>query len=1093
METIEQNNNTPMTFALSLAQMDIYLDQSRYPNSPMYNVGGYIRIGQVDLARLRQAHIRLVQSHDVFALRIRSSADGVQQYLAQTWDVLLPLVDLSDSQMPQQSARQWLAQWFESSMTIEDSQLYKAAVIKLDDDNYWYAGFAHHLIMDGWGFANWARWLGRYYNEFQSQQASSPSWQDIVQQDEQYLLSDKYVRAKEYWRDQLGLNAAAIVTEQYAMPLDGPQSARHCIALSEAQYHKIKAFADGQQVGLAQVFLGLCASYFCSAYQLEQLVFGVSSHNRCGFRQKQMPGVFTTISPLRIAPAKGLNFIELLCQIQTTQKRNFRHQRYPLGHLIQDSKRAGHNLSEFDFSFNYLKLDSQLSFETGTADLVYLSNHHQKTPLTLTVWEYGAQDAAHHCELQLDFNLRYFHPQEANLLGERLLHHLFELIGSAHRPIEQVSILPPQEVSLLVNELNNTQAQYPSEYLIPQLFEAQARTKGDAVAVVGKGSDGMMRSISYRQLNCRSNQLAHYLREQRLAVGDKVGVCMSRSPELIVAIMAILKAGGVFVPLDANYPEARLGYMIKDSAIGHLITEQALSLRLQSVFSAHLVILDSETTAHQLALYAEQNPEFASPQASVSPAYVIYTSGSTGEPKGVECTHNGVVNCMSHIQQLAPLNSPVPSLLWSSVSFDVSVLEIMSALLYGHALHVTCEQTRMPSEVLFDYMTQADIECAFVPPFMVKDFVIWLRQQTKRPPLKRLVVGVESLLLQDLHEISQLLPDVVVLNGYGPSEATICSSFYRIDKRSKTPQEYAPIGRPISNTQLLVLDKNRKLVPLGCRGELYIGGDCLALGYFNNAEQTQARFVANPYSDAVDSRLYRTGDVVRYLPVFDGFDSVDGGNNLTFLGRSDDQIKLHGLRIEPAEISAKLQNHEWVKDALVILQTDRQSKRYLVAYVITTAQAPAIEHSALAEQLRFFLRRNLPEHMVPASLVVVDSWPLTKNGKVDKQALPQGLVSSGETAHVTAETEMEKLLVELTAPMLELPPQHISVVASFFELGGNSLVLTRLIFMVNQRLNLNLELSNLYGANNIRTMATVVDELLATTKQNSQNQKTMII
>ncbi|SEB05509.1 amino acid adenylation domain-containing protein, partial [Alkalimonas amylolytica] len=389
-----------------------------------------------------------------------------------------------------------------------------------------------------------------------------------------------------------------------------------------------------------------------------------------------------------------------------------------------------------------------------------------------------------------------------------------------------------------------TALDYPQDKCIHELFEQQAEDNPDAIAVVFKNSQ-----LTYSELNCRANQLARYLLERRQVEPDSlVGICIDRSLDMIVAILAVLKAGGAYVPLDPSYPYERLSYMLQDADLATVLTQSHIVKSLP-VEKSQALCVDDTMLIQELRQYSTEN---TSPSllglTSSHLAYVIYTSGSTGQPKGVKCHSRGVHSLLNNIESLAPLKEGGACMIWTSLSFDVSVYETMSALCYGHSLHVIDRELMMNAVQLFDFIKSSKISSAYLPPFFIKDFITWLAVQDVKPELERLLVGVESILLDDLLTIKSLIPDLNILNGYGPTEASICSTLYRVDE-PHCKSQMAPIGKVVNNSQAFVLNKQLGIVPKGVTGELYIGGAGLARGYLNLPELTAERFIANPFYD----------------------------------------------------------------------------------------------------------------------------------------------------------------------------------------------------------------------------------------------------
>ena len=722
--------------------------------------------------------------------------------------------------------------------------------------------------------------------------------------------------------------------------------------------------------------------------------------------------------------------------------------------------------------FNYLKLDSRLNIEGEQAELKYLSHNHEQTPLVITIWEYKDSEEI---EVQFDHNLAYLSEHDVNLLKDRFDWILKQVVEQDVDNIHNIQLIPHNELKQIQGFVKGKKANYPKDQLIHQLFEEQARLHPDHLAGVFEDNE-----LTYRELNEASNQLAHHLRAQGVEAETLVGLCVERSLEMVIGILAILKVGGAYVPIDPTYPQARIQHMLDDAKLKYILTQSSLSSVFTDVETRHLIELDSALIKKKLQTYLSSNLQQIDHQNSL--AYVIYTSGSSGLPKGVACYSKSVINLLHQFEQLAPIGQEMSTLNWTSLSFDVSVYEIMSALIYGRTLHIITNEMRMDPNSLFDFIQKNDIGSTYLPPFFIKEFIFWLKSQNRKPRIKRLLVGVESIILKDLKSIQELIPEIQIVNGYGPSETTICSSLYKVELNKNSLSFFAPIGRPVNNSQLFVLNESKQLVPEGNYGELYIGGHGLARGYLNQPDLTAERFIQNPFSDDPSERLYKTGDLVRYLP--------DG--NMEFIGRIDDQVKIRGFRIELGEINSQLSQNDNVAASLVLAIDVELGQKRLVAYLVAKS-GKALDVKTLVSGLRQSLQQNLPDYMLPSAFVVLDEFPLTPNGKVDRKALPapDGLKLQGE--YVPPQSEYEKKMVSIWAELLNFDAKTISVTADFFELGGDSLLLTKLGFLVNQEFKLNLELSDLYGINNLQMMSHAIEEAVNLANKNTNRNKTIVI
>jgi len=592
-------------------------------------------------------------------------------------------------------------------------------------------------------------------------------------------------------------------------------------------------------------------------------------------------------------------------------------------------------------------------------------------------------------------------------------------------------LLTPAEEKQLVETWNNTLRTYPDDKCICQLFEIQVKKTPDAIAVVYENH-----KITYHELNKRSNQLAHYLQTLGVKSDIIVGVCLERSVELIIGLLGILKAGGVYMPLDPAYPAARLQFMLEDARSSILVTQSSLSAIFQPSESVHIVSIDTDW--EHIFGHDTQNPPFVTVPQNL--AYVLYTSGSTGQPKGVACHHAGVVNLLDDFENRQPIRQGDACSLWTVISFDVSVYEIWSALLAGGCLHIAPDHIRSDPDLFLNWMSIFQINNAYLPPFMLNALAD--RQSSEPLPLRRLLVGVEPIAESLLVEIRTKTPGLCLINGYGPTEATICATLYSIPKQSDRSGN-APIGNPVQNMGVYVLDKFQKPTPYGMPGELYISGVGVAKGYLDNPELTRERFIPNPLNN--DIILYRTGDKVRYLP--------DG--NLSFSGRFDYQVKLRGFRIELGEIANSLKTHPDILEAVVILRDDLQAGKGLVAYFVT-AENSTPNNEALQE----YLLEQLPAYMIPNVFVQLAALPQTLQGKIDRRALPAPPKAEQSAPIAVPCTPTEIQLADIWSEVLEI--KNISRNDNFFHIGGDSLRAVQIIVRVNKAMSTELPQQSLH-------------------------------
>jgi len=632
---------------------------------------------------------------------------------------------------------------------------------------------------------------------------------------------------------------------------------------------------------------------------------------------------------------------------------------------------------------------------------------------------------------------------------ERLLQ---EIVENPDRPVTDLPLLPEQEEKLMLQDWNETAVSFPDDTCIHELFEQQARHRPDAVALTYRGN-----SVTYDELNARSNQLAHYLSEIGIGVGDLVGIAMPRSSEMIVGILGTLKTGAAYIPLDPAYPQKRLTFMVEDAK------PAALLIISDESFLGHLAhhkptIINLETEWPNIRQKSHSN--LPSHVTADDLAYVIYTSGSTGKPKGAMLAHRGLCN-LSDVQQRAfNIRAEYSRILqFSPLSFDASVWEIFMALRNGAALVLADQEVLADAQSLVKLMSQEQVTTVTLPPSMLAVL------PTKALPGLETVIAAGEACSAEL--VKQWAPGRQFFNAYGPTETTVCAAMYLCKPDDpKAP----PIGRPISNFQLYVLDQFMQPVPIGVPGELCVGGVGLAHGYLNRPEQTTKQFVHLPAigdwqaPDGRPFRLYRTGDLVRLR--------ADG--NIEFLGRIDNQVKIRGVRVELGEIEEALKSHEGLQDAVVLAHGQTVEDRRLIAYVI-----PYNESAPSAKEMRTFIRRSLPESMVPSHFIELASFPLSPSGKIERSALPspQNLPVRTSQAYVSPRNKTEVKLVELSAELLQV--KRVGVHDDFFELGGHSLLATQLMTRVQDLFNVTVPLRALFEDPTISALAIHIDDQLA--------------
>jgi amino acid adenylation domain-containing protein len=670
------------------------------------------------------------------------------------------------------------------------------------------------------------------------------------------------------------------------------------------------------------------------------------------------------------------------------------------------------------------------------------------------------------------YDVSLFSAQHIEQLNDhlcRLLEGLSQTIGQSTQTPHSLPLLSVGEIQHLVHDLNDTSMEYSKDKCIHELFEQQVADYPDNVAVVFED-----RQLTYKQLNEKANQLAHYLKEHHRITPDTfVGLCVERSIEMVIGILGILKVGGAYVPLDPGYPQERQSYMLEDSAL-KLVLSQSHIQGVIPEFLGEVMLLDGLSDLHHSSHicndYKVTNlTKVDTDLNSSNLAYLIYTSGSTGKPKGVMVEHGSLVNYQKHVASVYELLNSDSVLQFSNICFDLFVEEFFGALCHGARLVLRNEDSASGMEAFMSFCGENDVSVVSVPTAFWAEMIAQ-QKSCEYEHLRMVIVGGEALSMSTAkdHE-KQFGSKVTLINSYGPTEATITAASYRVESVHFN-DKIVPIGKANVNCHLFVLNDNLSLCPKGVVGELFIGGDGLARGYLNRPDLTKKQFIPNPFYDESTAnsspRLYRTGDLVRYLE----------NGDLVFLGRTDDQVKIRGFRIELGEVETQLAQLEEVDSALVIAKELAGSKQ-LVGYIKPTIVLAEQEQGEVIKGMIGELKSRLPEFMVPRIIMVVEEWPLTPNGKVDRKALPAPDGSTLQGEYFAPETETEQVLVAIWAELLNIDVESVSIKANFFELGGHSLLTVRLLFLIHTHFEKACELSSLFNEPTIQSQASMLDSL----------------
>ncbi|WP_338571355.1 amino acid adenylation domain-containing protein [Erwinia billingiae] len=1038
-------------YPLTSSQQAVWLDQALTPDTPCYNVGGLWRIDSpLDASLLHRAINLVLQQHDALKIKLTEGEEGINQTTVHKREFILECHDVSRESQPVHTAREILNARLIQPFKLYGELLWRSSLVKVNATTSLWLVNAHHIIADGTSVSLLGRMIIDRYKSLLLGQAlavtdACAGYTDFIGQDRDYLASSRYPRDRAYWLSRFADAPASLLERRNGFAASEAWPSTQILrTLPQARYRQLTAFAGRYGASPMHFFSALMACWFARQWQTEDFTLGVPVHNRSGARHKQTLGMFSAMLPVRLQIDTAQPFSSLIRQVSAELRRSYRHQRFPVAELnrhLRLSQQGRRQLYDMSFSLETFPTDIELN---GTPLKVEALHHgFEQMPVAVYLRHYHPGDDP---VLECNVNQAWFSEQEAGKIADRLLHLLNAILDAPpEQPMALLPLLLPDEQHAILNVWNDTAADWPLPEGIHRWFEQQVSKTPDAVALCG------VAEMTYATLNAEANRLAHWLRAGGIQPDDRIALCVSRGADMVIALLAILKAGAAYVPLDPDYPQDRLQHMLTDCGAKQVLVDDVGARALQPIASLPLVHLRNDQPRWQ-AGSTDNLPALADdPQRSL--AYVIYTSGSTGKPKGVMNEHLAVMNRLQWMQDAYPLTAQDRVLQKTPFSFDVSVWEFFWPLMVGARLAMAKPGGHQDPGYLSDFIQQQQITTLHFVPSMLQLFLRHGEMAHCRS-LRRLFCSGEALPLTAVERCHQQLPAVELHNLYGPTEAAVDVSYWHCK-----PGEIGssvPIGRPVANTQLYILDANLQLLPPGISGELHIGGVQVARGYLNREELSQQRFIADPLSAQPDARLYKTGDLARWRE--------DG--NIEYLGRNDFQVKIHGLRIELGEIEQQIVACPQVEDCVVLACEDNDGDKRLIAWVV------ARPDPQLADSLRQQIGQSLPEFMLPASFVRVDALPLSPNGKLDRKALPMP-AADAQPAFTPPATEKERLLAACWSDLLGVSP--VGRDDDFFALGGHSLHAIQLMMRLRKR-GIEVEMKTLFAHPKLRQQAEALSQ-----------------
>ncbi len=1022
---------------LSFAQQRLFFLAQMEEASKAYHVpwGLHLR-GELDTAALRRALDRIVARHEALRTTFVLLDGEPVQRIASAADSRFHLLerDLQRQRDAPTELNRLLAEHANASFNLQIGPLIRGLLVRESEDEHTLLITMHHIVSDGWSLGVFRNELSQLYSAFRREEEDplpelEVQYADYAMWERRWLEGEVLRQQSEYWKEALqGAPAFLELPTDHARPAQQDyRGGVEELVLEHGLTAGLKELSWRQGTTLYMTLLAGWAALLARLSGQGEAVIGTSVANRGRAEIEGVIGFFANTLALRVDVSGAISVKELLKQVKEVSLRGQQNHNLPFERvveIVQPERSLTHNpLFQVSFAWQNAPEGSMLLPGVEAKPLESLPYQPAKFDLTLFMREANGTITG-----ELEYATSLFEPGTVRRYREYFRRLLEGMVAHDWEMVDRLGMLSESEREQVLYRWNATAVEFPSNKTLPELFAEQVERTPKAVAVEYEG-----RQLTYRQLNRQANQLANYLQTLGVKPEMRVALCVERSLEMIVGLMAILKAGGAYVPLDPAYPQERLQYMLENSGPVVLLTQAQVMERLGPL-PASLATLDLTDTS-SWANQPRSNPETLG--AGFTPAhlaYIVYTSGSTGKPKGVMVSNQNLVS--STFARKLAYGDLGRFLLLSSISFDSSVAGIFGSLLHGGTLVIaSSDVVRDPLRLNME-LQRLGVETLLCVPSLYKHLLEYSVGHGKKKQLSRVIVAGEACPSDLVAKSAQQQPQVELFNEYGPSEATVWASMYRC--ADPLGSQSVPIGRPIANTRVYILDRYGEPAPIGVAGELYIGGAGVARGYLNRSELTAERFVPDPYAAEAGTRMYKTGDVGRWL--------ADG--KLEFLGRNDEQVKIRGFRIEVGEIAERLEEHPAVEEAVVIAREDAPGEKRLVAYYSPSTLHTFPDPESRSSDLRSFLSRRLPEHMVPAAYVLLESFPLTPNGKLDRKALP---APTGKAYAVRQyeppQGNLETALAEIWAEVLKL--ERVGRHDDFFALGGQSLLALRVLYRVN--------------------------------------------
>lgn len=996
-------------YKLTQPQNRIWYTQQLYLESSMFNIGGCVCIyGKIDTLLLSRAILHVINANDAFHIRLLEKDGDVVQYFCNEISQRIDYIDFSGFDEPSKQLKSWEEEIAGTPFEMINMPLYYFSVYKLDEYEYGYFIKLHHILADGWSVQLMIDYIKKAYEELvadgKAESVPAGQYRYFIKSEEKYFQTERYLRNKKYWLDKFNQRPEKIYE------IDGQsEGKRKIFILSEEKSERIRKYVHENEISSNSFFIMVYEVYLHKFYQLDDTVIGIPVIGRINRTERNTIGMFVNSLAFRCLIDENMTIKQFAKYIFGNVRSDFMNQKYPYNSLVNELSREQDILGNlYDVSINYYGTSLANNIAGKTVENIEFYNGQQPYSMQIIIREWDSSNAF---QLDVDYKTSKFQEEEINRMVHLLNNIIDKVLLDDQVTLKKCNILSEEEEKQILVDFNDTHTEEPVSKTIIDLFQEQVQKSPDLPAV-SYGST----QITYQELDSRSNQFANYLIRQGLKKGDVVGLVLEHSIETIVSILAVLKAGALYLPIDSTYPIKRINYILDDADVKFLLTNTELAEGVN--FQGNMIEVSNQK------LYTEESISFESRLHIEDSVYIIYTSGTTGQPKGALITGKGLSNYIIWAKRMYIKEAFEVFPLYSSMAFDLTVTSIFTPIVSGGRIEIY----RDDHEEYILYRIFKENKCTVVK--LTPSHMRLLNEiDCSQSSVHRMIVGGEKLQAELAKKTTlNFNHRIEIYNEYGPTETVVGCMIYQYDeKRDLTGA--VPIGRPADNTQIYILDKNLNPLPEGAEGELYIAGDGVCLGYIKRPELNEEKFIPNPFGEG---RIYKTGDIARFI----------SPDCINYTGRLDNQVKINGHRIELFEIEEYLRSYLGIKEILVLNRTHETIGEILVAYYVS-------EQEISSEDVAKYARETLPHFMIPSFFIHIEKIPLNDRGKINTALLPLPEVSDGIENNVGECTEQDHLLLEIVEEVFQA--ESLNRNSNFYHMGGDSIKAIQISGKLNNR------------------------------------------